>query len=337
MAPELLRCCWYVMLGAGLLMLATYWVGSVAGKPLNEMAVVMAVLGLLGASMAIPLRWTLRIDGTGVSRRLCLRWDRWSWDDLASGRVQKLLPRTLLDPQRPWWCRKLRLDCLASTDFHAVMYVINRIYVLPAAPEIPEQLTIRYAWRRSATMDGNRIQLIGGDMPRSYRWDDVQQILVTRIDAKRRDFISLVISFPNEEIELKTHKNSPTWRGATPAEVNEFLHRYVSPDRIDTAILDELPTKQQHIERRLQVARKFVREMSYAMVVYFVGMLGALIWMAVVDGVWKAVAMAVVLAVYPGSVFLFMRLSKRKELAKLQEMLAAVDDRPEESITSWTR
>ena len=93
--------------------------------------------------MAIPLRWKLRVDQDGVSRRLFFRWDVWRWTDLASGQILKLHPYTLCDPNRVWWRRKLRLGYMDSGDIEEVISVINTHYQLPPPPDVPETLRPR--------------------------------------------------------------------------------------------------------------------------------------------------------------------------------------------------
>src|SRR5688572_13289601 len=111
LAPELRRCCWYVIAAWPALAVVFFLVARFcAGRGPGDMAFGLALFSLLAVAPAALLRWRVRIDDQGVSRRLFWRWDVWTWADLASGRIRKLHPYKLLDPARPWWRRTLNLE-----------------------------------------------------------------------------------------------------------------------------------------------------------------------------------------------------------------------------------
>ena len=120
-AAELRRCCWYAIFGAVGLMIVFYWTAScVRNLGGADTSVGCILFALSAAAMTLPLRWRLRVDAAGVARRRFFAWDLWSWSDLGSGRIRKVHPCTLHDPERPWWRRWLRLGWLAPDDLQEV-------------------------------------------------------------------------------------------------------------------------------------------------------------------------------------------------------------------------
>jgi hypothetical protein len=325
-AAELRRCCWYLIVGMAVLAGVAYWVEPAVLKrpPINVAAGIVSYC-LLATAAALPLRWRLRINEEGMSRRLVFRWDLWSWADIGSGRIAKQHPYTLVDPARTRWLRKLRLGYLASGDRREVLDIINEHYQLPPPPDVPESLTIKYAFRRRATFDRNGIHLLISGVPHEYLWRDIRQIHIRRMDAKRRDFRELLIVLPDHEIELKlvTHQGgtTPTWRGATSEVMNEMLIHNVASDRIDTTIVGEPIMNREHIERSLQAAQKTLRDFIICMSICGLALIALLIWTAIDDGILPALAMAALFAVFPGSVVIVFYRRLRQQVAALTSQL----------------
>lgn len=308
-----------------------YWVASfVQNREPTDVAAGCAVFALLAGATAFPLRWKVRLGEEGVSRRMLFRWDLWRWADLGSGRIRKMHPYTLYDHERPWWRRKLRLEYMASGDLQEVIAVVNTHYRLPPPPTIPNSLAIKFGFRRSATFDRNGIHLVTGRTLHEYDWHDVRDIHIMRMDPLRRDFTSLVIALPDQEIELKlvTHQGgtSPTWRGATSEEVNEFLYQTLTNDRIHVSIAGEPLTKREHIERKLRKVQETNRQLVLAGGVFTAFLIGFSLWMLIADGIVKALLMATIFLIPVGSIYVFMYRSFAKEIGTLRSMLESVSN-----------
>jgi hypothetical protein len=216
----------------------------------------LLVVGSLAA-----LRWKVRIDEHGISRRWFYRWDFWPWEDLASGRIEKRHPYTLLDPRRPWWRRRLALEFMAPAEIRRAMELVNARYRLPDPPAIPEALDICYGFRRRALLDAKGICIHERGEVRQYLWNEVIRCHVTRMDPLRRDFKRLELSLPGHEFEFTLFQNgmNPSWRGATAAVVDEFLKRCIAADRIDVDVDGEKPVKRIDVAKDLERTRKAVR------------------------------------------------------------------------------
>jgi hypothetical protein len=300
-APELCRSLYYAIAGAILLSSVAWWVESTV-KLHAGVHVVSVVFALVGLLTIYPLSWRLELDGEGlVRRRLGLR-DDWRWDDFASGRVEKHYQFMLLDPERPWWRRKLVLDSLLDADRQQVLAALNRHYRLPAAPPLPESLTIRFRLNGTATFARHGIQVAERGQPADYRWADVQHLHIARGDALRRDFAELNLVLPVREIELRmvTHQGgtSPTWRGATAEEINNFLLAHVPEERVSVDTAGQRPHAQRDVEREAQRLRGNLKQFALGMAVCGLLSFGALVWLAVegplIRTLWMIVPFALV-------------------------------------------
>jgi hypothetical protein len=318
-----------------------YWVARFAqNRGGGDIAVGCSLFALFAAAMAFPLRWKLRTDDDGVSWRRLLRWDTWSWADLGSGRIRKLYPHTLHDPERRWWRRTLRLGYMTENDIQEVISRINTHYRLPAPPDVPDTLVIEYGFRFrcSATFDQKGVHLIVRDTPHEYMWREIRSIHFVRMDPLRRDFKSLLISLPDQEIELtrvtQQGRASPTWCGATVDEINEYFLQTVPADRIHVSIAGQPPTSREYIERELERTKKSTREFAIIMAVCLSMLILVLVWMAIDDGVLKALVMGVFYAIYPGSVLVFVYREQRDKVRKLSESLNAVVSTTKRTIGS---
>ena len=334
-APELRRCCWYAIFGTFIVAAAGYF-----AHHRNPVAI-WALPTLCTAAMAVPLRWKLRVDRHGISRRRLFHWDLWSWTDLASGRIFKSHPFTLHDPERPWLRRRLPMDTMASDDIQEVFSMINAHYKLPPPPTIPDTLTIKYKYRCSATFDSNGICLIIRGMPRDYRWDDLCDIRIIRMEPLSRNFKRLVMTLPDQEITLRfaSHQGStsPTWRGATSEEINEFLFQFAPADRIHVSIAPPPPllgvsftgqqlTQRKHIEQRLKEVKIQIRANLISMAVAIPLLLSLLIWIAMDRGFFVAMTMSVIFVLLLGPIVIFFYHLYRNAVSKLTELLEQSSD-----------
>lgn len=329
-APELRRCCWYVVVGFVVISVVYSWVAGFVGNCVPvESAIGCALFTLISDAMIYPLAWRLRIDSRGISRRRLVWWDVWTWDELASGRIRKLHSFTLCGPLRPWTRRKLRFDFLNSADRQMVVAVINTCYRLPPPPELPAKLTIKSGWRRSAVLDHNGLHLFERDRPFEYTWRDVRRVHLTRWDELRRDFQGLVLTLPDREIAWKVGPcGERAWRGATTEELNEFILKYVEADRITVSVRKEaLPTRES-IEQQQHALEKSRREMTCGLTIVLVLLAAFLVWIAIVDGLFGALVMGGLLGLLFAPWIVLAWWSRRWELSSLQARLKSFPDQP---------
>jgi hypothetical protein len=331
-APELRRCAIYVMVGFPLIgaiffaFLLTFGFYFDIAEELS-LGPGWAVFLVPAVFMLLPLRWRLRVDQHGIARRRLIGWDLWEWSSFASGRIRKAGP-VLLDPMRPWWRRGLQLGFLTEPERKHIVNLINSHYRLPPPPEVGEALCIQHALIQVAWLDTEGIRLAVKRMSllkcaticRFYPWQDVQRVHITRLDALRRDFVNLEVVLPDEE--LRWGRGS-AWGGASAEEMNELLFRHVPAERIEVDIAGERPARRSDLERTLE---KLVNHARQFRIMYctFSAIIGALvISLAILNGVWSALAIAVLFGSTFGSICWFMQRDLCRRIERLRQELAA--------------
>ncbi|NOX55209.1 MAG: hypothetical protein GXP27_12390 [Planctomycetes bacterium] len=332
-APEWRRTCWLAIVGLAAIGLTTYWIFRfVQNRGPLETALPCLFYAICAVGAALPLRWRLRIDQHGISRRR-LGWDLWEWSDFASGRIRKRLWYVFYDPERPWWRRKLDLGIMAAEDRREVIAAINTHYRLPPPPKIPAVLTIRYGLRNSATFSPGGIRVANRGETHDYSWTDLQDAHITRTDPLRRDFVTLVITLPDREIALETMGQyggaSPRWRGATSEEINEYLFRHAPPDRICVSILGESLIRKTHIERKLRQVENTRREFRWIAIVSTPMLLAVLIWMATEEGVLRPAVLGALSFATVGALFIFMFRSLKQNEETLRKNMEQLEGNSE--------
>ena len=281
------------------------------------------MLAAIGIGMVVPLIWSLRIDGMGITRRRITGSDFWPWPDFGNGTIEKHRPYEFIDRLRPPWRRTLSLASLASSERRHAIELINQHYRLPDPSVAPDVLSIRYGFRRSATFDSKGIQLQDRDGPRQYLWAEVQRLHVTRYDPMRFDFKTLEISLPGRSVELSVvSRHGLSWRGATAEVVSEFLARRVPVDRIDIDLVGERPTKAIDVEKQLVKHDKKWRELNFCIVIFGPCLIGILVGMAIAENVAKALFMTFVSAIQVLPIW-WLRRNCRAQRRELQVQLAS--------------
>jgi len=308
-----------------------YWVARfVQNRGWIDVACGCGVFAIVAVALTFVLRRRLLLDSRGIERRRFFRSDSWTWTEIASGRIRKSYAYTLLDPNRPWWRRKLSLDYYYD-DIPEIWAAVNAHYQLPPPPTLGESLTVKYGFRRSVTLDRSGIQLFVRGAPHMYLWREVRLAHFTRMDPLRRDFKSLELTLPDQTIQWKLSSTQygtyPTWRGATSEEISEFLLHHLAPDQIDTSIAGEPPKKREYIEKKLRAAKNQKRQFVIILAILLPLLIGTLIWMAIGESVVKAVFMAAFSAILFGPVLVFLYRSNSKQIADLESRLdSLVDD-----------
>lgn len=326
LSPELRRSAIYAAAGGVLIVGVAYGIGNIAIAGLS-----VSVAGI-ALALALALHWALRVDDHGVERRhwlLCT--DVWSWEDFASGRIQKRHPIVFVDPERPWWRRKLGVDYLSKAECAELMGVINERYRMPEPPPVAEALHLHYGFRRSAELDWEGIRLHAGSDSRHIGWQEVERLHVARMDPVRRDFTELALTLPAERIELRmvTHQGgtTPSWRGADPEQVNEFLMAHVPADRIMIDIAGERPAHAVDVRIQIERARKRERELRLIWWGYLLSMAACLTWIALDLGILAALFLAGVAGLLAPVFWLFLR-EQRRQTEELTSWLADLEQSP---------
>ncbi|MCA9106412.1 MAG: hypothetical protein KDA83_13360 [Planctomycetales bacterium] len=328
LAPDLRRCCWYCIVG-GLLLTPLFLLVAlyVQKRGVLETGTLGLVFVLISLSFGLPLRWRLRVDSSGLSRRWFRGWDHWKWDDIASGKIQKRYPCQLVDQSRPWGKRTLNLGLLGTEDIRTAFAFINQHYSLPPAPEISDALSLKLGFGKRVTFDPRGIHLVIDNKTHDYAWADVEEILVVRWEPKCRGFHRLLVFLPDREIELKVlsadSDATTSWRGASAEVINEFLHRSEASARIEVAIVGEPPKSLRRINRELREAKKNVVSLTivatFCIAVWMTFLVMCAIENQFFEGIFSSLVLASLFVPVLGAGFFMQRsrVAKLKKLARL--------------------
>ena len=272
LAPEYRRCGAYLVLfclllaalevGLKLVGLTPLTWGQLVANPLTVMAVALVGVAVL------TWRYALRADDRGVWRRRFFRWDLWPWEAFATGAVRAGTSKdSWVDPVRPWHSRYLLLEFLAEADRTALAERIRQVW-RPAALPLPEAVEVRYGMGNCLALSRRGIvfRRRGSDQDRFYRWYEVLQLRVTRVDHTRRDFRTLELELPREAgpICLRFQKFSRSWEGPGAEVVLAYLQQYVPADRVQVTALTGPPRDRDEADRRLTELDRADRQLRQA-------------------------------------------------------------------------
>jgi hypothetical protein len=259
LAPEYRRCGAYLVLfclllaavegGLKLAGLTPLTWAQLVASPLTVMAV-----ALLGVAV-LTWRYALRVDERGIWRRRFSRWDLWPWEAFATGAVRTGTSKdSWAYPARPWHSRYLLLEFLAEADRNALAEQIRQVW-RPAPLPLSEEIEIRYGMgnRLILTRHGIVFRRRGNDQDHFYRWYEVVQLRVTRLDHRRRDFRTLELQLPRvaEPIRLQSRHGGRRWEGPEAEIILAYLQQYVPADRVQVTALTGPPQDRDEANRRL--------------------------------------------------------------------------------------
>ncbi len=252
------RCAIYMIIASALAVPCLYLTIHLKGGRFVEIIPAFVVCPLLIPLLTYPLFWKLRVDENGLSRRRFWFWDHWSWDDFATGAIEKRESFQLYDPKRRLGFRCLDLGCLDRDDRREVIQAINRYY-RPVAVDVREELVLTTVYRKSKKVVLNQRGMIvcSGQQDQFHSWDDISLVQFVRYDEVRNDFRNLLIRFSKGEVELVPENQIylPIWRrfrGATAEEVSLFILSHVEASCVDERIVGRIPRTCREIENELK-------------------------------------------------------------------------------------
>jgi hypothetical protein len=253
MKSEFRRCAIYALAAMLLIPLVGWWRRTLrpddnSGAPWAPLVIcsVMA-LGPIGI-----LRWRLRVDESGISRRRLIGWDLWPWQTFALGRVldAENSSGSFILPEKRLWNRKLSIALIDDDDCLRVQAMIDQVRVR-SEPTLPGELRLRSGFRQQFVIDPGCLVVRDRKEECRYGWNEVELLRIRRRTRTRRDFSSLELVLPGRVVQFSVRHHQGqmirSWSGLdgspTPsAEVlSGVLERCVSPDRVQVTALDESP------------------------------------------------------------------------------------------------
>ncbi len=269
MKAEYRRSAVYVLAAMLLIPLIGWWLRDL--MPARDPKPSWVLLGLWSVMALGPLgvlRWRMRVDEFGISRRWFVRWDLWSWQAFEEGRVLDVedSSSTFLLPEKGPWARKLTIGLIEEPECEQVLAMIDRVRTRSDLT-LPQDLRLRCGLRQHVFIEpGSFLVRYRGEETR-YAWNDVKILRIRRRDRRRRDFNTLDLVLPDRIIRFTVrHQQGQTirsWSGfdgaATPsAEVlAAMLERCIASDRVQVTALDQAPlTIAEWEDQRLTLARQ---------------------------------------------------------------------------------
>ena len=252
--PGIRRSAIYVLVGLALILVVRWWLREI--RPLRGVGEVVfgaVTIGVIATGVAAVLRWRLRVDDRGISRRRLLGWDLWPWEAFEEGRVVEGedASNSYICREKPLWARKLSLGLLEEEVQENLVRIIQRFIARPPASPLPADLHIRFAFRKEALIAREGLLIRNRGEETRYAWREVQVLRIRRRYRTRNDFSSLEMVLPDQTVKLQvSHPNGQaarSWTGVrgstlpTPTVVAGVLERYVPSDRVQVTALREPP------------------------------------------------------------------------------------------------
>lgn len=226
-------------------------------RPLGERVCAAAVFLAFAACLSQFLLHRIRVDQHGISRRILWWWDLWAWESFTSGEVRRGVELSdYEDPSRPWWRRRLRLGLLEESDATAINALIKRVWTPPPPEPIPETLTLELSWpdKRVVEIDSTGITVTKTGEPTVYRWNEVGEIEIWRLEADRPDFRELRLQFADQKIELRRFSNDgeecQIWQGSSSESIAVRVNQFADRSRIRDWALHGPPRSLQELDAR---------------------------------------------------------------------------------------
>ena len=349
LAPEYRRCVVYVLIALVGLPFVARWVNE-ARPPEHrpDLRVLGAVDALLVLGVASVLRWRLRVDERGISRRRFVAWHLYSWDEFASGRVREGVYRdTYQFPDRPPWHRALSLGPLRDADRSAIKAIIERVWVRPPAPDPPANLAFRFSFRKIAYIEPVCLTIVHRGEEQRYAWGEVRALKIRRSERERRDFSSLELVLPDRTITLRVaidHGRAiPSWSGLRgqprpdPATVAAALQEYVPRARIVVTSLSEPPANWAEWDDRRAVFRGKTKELNdVRRIMWAFGAVSLVVCLCDNSRGWASVVPMLIFCVVTwGLVWLVFRYIAIEHWRAIEELESQLPARP--AVTTTTR
>jgi hypothetical protein len=234
LAPEYRRCGLYVLVGT--LVVASVGVGlqraGLGLKPFDGVQVcVLAMLLLAEIAFCVFLfRWRLRVDGKGIWRRRLHRWECWSWEEFADGRIRRKSRGCYERATSPWWNRQLILEFMGKdhrNQLDRICCGLCRLLPKSIAPStLPSEVSIRWdlPWHW-LNLNAEGIVCRTPTAEPVVPWPAVQEVRIGRRDRQAERFTELEIQMPKRCVQIRG-----TCRGDELAE--RMLLHYVPSDRV---------------------------------------------------------------------------------------------------------
>jgi len=229
----------------------------------DELLESSATLALAIGLLVLSLRWCVRIDSRGISRRNIAGWDLWPWSAFQSGRVWRAAWHDSYHlPEKPWGRRTLVLAFLDAADHALVAGVCDRLWVAPLAPDTSDDVAFVHPvdFRFSPLRGEVRLTSEGihrrRRRDRYCRWEDVREVRISRIDHRQPGFDELELHLPGGKLRLEVESilgfRRLNWKGASAELISAKVLRHMPARRVTALARYGPPLNRQEAQKRLR-------------------------------------------------------------------------------------
>lgn len=210
----------------------------------------------------------VRVDSTGVSKRVMWWWSCWPWSAISDGRVQQGLDRHRFEfPGNPWWSRVIDLKNLDEQDRDFVGLLISHQLPPEIDQPVPDVVTFRMEWpdRREVDFNSAGVTIRKRSYATNYRWSELDATL-WRADCKSLSFKEGQLVLPDQVLNLRRSGQIQNWLGANPIEIAGVLETRLGLPGLkqyaiegDAQSMDELDARAERLKKRHRGLRPMAR------------------------------------------------------------------------------
>lgn len=244
--------------------------------------------GAVLASVVVfwSMRWWMRVDSTGISRRQMFRWRTWTWEKFASGTVRAgRYYGSFVFTRRKSLGRYLSLSYLDNEGQQYMLTLCERVWVRPEvrAPEVldikPGAPIVRPFTRKRIRASNGGLEITTPQRTFAYRWTDVRRLVFFRRSHLHATFVNLELHLPHgvEKLRVEPQYDFKQWAGPAADVVARFFQNHVSADRIVNCALTGPANSLDEVEARLkrEVENwKYLPYWALTYVLYALGFIG---------------------------------------------------------------
>ncbi len=263
---DLRRCAMYVT-GGCMLISVLLWIIE-TDHELWKRILLSAVFASIAIWMSQFLLPRVKVDRHGISRRILLWWDLWTWEAFADGRIRHADRRSVREyrnPARFWGFHRLRLEILNPADELEVDSLIRKVWTPPPLEPLPESIQIERAlfngrMVKHVELTASHLTVLRKQETSVFQWSDVDKVEIWRSESDRADFMRMFIHIQNDRLNCIQNQDS-NYRA--PDEIfSNFILAHISAERIhDFAFkgrlrsLEELEFRKAREEKQLREYR----------------------------------------------------------------------------------
>jgi hypothetical protein len=242
-----------ILTGVIMVFIPSQW----AHRPHDERVCAAAFFFAFAGFLTQYLLYRVRVDRHGISRRILWQWDLWSWDSFTAGEVRRGAGLCdYVDPNRPWWRKRLELGLLEESDAAAINELIKRVWTPSLLKPVPETPKFELKWpdKRVVQINNEHVTVTKKGESISYRWDEVVNIEIWRLESDRPDFREFRLLLPDQEIKLLRFNNHGeeyrTWVGSTSECIAAFVGQQAERVQLQDWALHGPPQSLQELDAR---------------------------------------------------------------------------------------